>query len=454
MLSSSSLSSTCPLFARPAEQEEADVVLFKEYLRFNTMHPKPDLRSCCDWLKKIAAELDMQYQEVECHPGLPNAILTLEGTDPDLPSLLLNCHSDVVPVVPSMWTALPPGQTPFSAWEDPKNGFIYARGAQDMKCVGAQYLCALRALKQQQKQNQNQNIHTNSNNNNKSTKLFKRTVHLLFVPDEEIGGANGMAKLVHTPEFKKLNVGLALDEGLAHDENRFVIFYGERTALWVSFIARGQMGHGAKLIEDTANDRLARVVERMTRKRDASVAKLKREGADLGDVTSVNWTCAQSGVTLDGGKTYAYNVIPREGRVTFDVRVALPEYHELVAEWKQWADELDLEIRYEAGNPASGPSPYSPTSSNWFNVLKTTLKEFVPDADLALRCFPAATDSRYLRRSGIPAYGFSPMRNIPSLLHDHNEYLPRSTYLEGVAVYSRIIPALANVGGDLHGAKL
>jgi acetylornithine deacetylase/succinyl-diaminopimelate desuccinylase-like protein len=41
----------------------------------------------------------------------------------------------------------------------------------------------------------------------------KRTIHCLFVPDEEIGGERGMKKLVTLEEFKALNVGFVLDEG-------------------------------------------------------------------------------------------------------------------------------------------------------------------------------------------------------------------------------------------------
>lgn len=53
---------------------------------------------------------------------------------------------------------------PFSAHIDDK-GNIYARGAQDMKCVGIQYLEAVRRLKQR-------NI------------TLRRTLHLTFVPGE------------------------------------------------------------------------------------------------------------------------------------------------------------------------------------------------------------------------------------------------------------------------------
>lgn len=58
---------------------------------------------------------------------------------------------------------------PFGAEMD-ANGNIYARGAQDMKSVGMQYLAAIRALKRD------------------GVEKFKRTVHVLYVPDEELGG--------------------------------------------------------------------------------------------------------------------------------------------------------------------------------------------------------------------------------------------------------------------------
>jgi len=51
---------------------------------------------------------------------------------------------------------------PFSADKD-KNGNIFARGAQDMKCVGIQYLEAVRQLM------------------SKGVQL-RRTVHISFVP--------------------------------------------------------------------------------------------------------------------------------------------------------------------------------------------------------------------------------------------------------------------------------
>lgn len=64
---------------------------------------------------------------------------------------------DVVPVFAEHWT-----HPPFGAEID-NEGRIYARGAQDMKSVGMQYLSAVYNLKL-------------------SNTINKRTVHIVFVP--------------------------------------------------------------------------------------------------------------------------------------------------------------------------------------------------------------------------------------------------------------------------------
>lgn len=74
-----------------------------------------------------------------------------------LPSIVLNSHMDVVPVYEEHWT-----HPPFSADID-SEGRIFARGSQDMKSVGMQYLSAINRLK------------------SKAIQL-KRTIHVIFVP--------------------------------------------------------------------------------------------------------------------------------------------------------------------------------------------------------------------------------------------------------------------------------
>lgn len=109
---------------------------------------------------------------------------------------------DVVPVFPEHWS-----HPPFAADID-EQGRIFARGAQDMKSLGMQYLAAIRALK-------------------KSKQTLERTLHLTYVPDEETDAIYGMKPFVHHDIFKSMNVGFALDEGWTNQDDIYRIFYGE-----------------------------------------------------------------------------------------------------------------------------------------------------------------------------------------------------------------------------------
>ena len=40
------------------------------------------------------------YHFIQATPNRPIVILTVEGTNPSLPSIMLNSHTDVVPVFP------------------------------------------------------------------------------------------------------------------------------------------------------------------------------------------------------------------------------------------------------------------------------------------------------------------------------------------------------------------
>lgn len=148
---------------------------------------------CVKFLKRQSDELGLEFKvEIPVTPKKPICILTWVGTNPELKSIILNSHMDVVPVFEEFWT-----HKPFAADIDAE-GRIYARGSQDMKCVGMQYLAALRFFKHNKMQ-------------------FKRTIHVVFVPEEEVGGVDGMRDFVHQNSFKMLNAGVSLDEGLCND---------------------------------------------------------------------------------------------------------------------------------------------------------------------------------------------------------------------------------------------
>lgn len=64
--------------------------------------------------------------------------------------------------------------------------------------------------------------------------IFLHYRPLFYFPDEEIGGVDGMQKFVHMKEFRDLNVGFALDEGMASKADHFILFPGERS-IWREF---------------------------------------------------------------------------------------------------------------------------------------------------------------------------------------------------------------------------
>ncbi|KAL5278505.1 ACY1.2 family protein [Megaselia abdita] len=193
-------------------RDNKEVEIFQEYLRIASVHPDVDYTDCVSFLKNQAAALNLPVKVV--YPGGPTkpiVLISWVGSDPSLPSILLNSHMDVVPVFPEHWT-----YPPFEAHID-KDGKIFARGTQDMKSVGMQYLAVVRHFK-------NQGIH------------FKRSIHILFCPDEEIGGFKGMKEFVKTKDFESLNVGCALDEGGPSPTNILPLHYGERY-IWGRFFS-------------------------------------------------------------------------------------------------------------------------------------------------------------------------------------------------------------------------
>jgi hypothetical protein len=111
---------------------------------------------------------------------------------------------------------------PFAA--DIVDGFVVGRGTQDMKSVCVQHLVC------EEKKSAFSSVSRVCFVQEAVSRLgsLKRTVHLTFVPDEEIGGAGGMSKFVEQGHLKNLNVGFALDEGLANPKpNQATVFYGK-----------------------------------------------------------------------------------------------------------------------------------------------------------------------------------------------------------------------------------
>ncbi|XP_048518892.1 aminoacylase-1 isoform X1 [Dendroctonus ponderosae] len=386
---------------------------FRKYLQIPSVHPHVDYEPCVQFLRAQAKGLDLPLKVYTVVEGKPIVVITWSGSEPALPSILLNSHMDVVPVFADKWA-----HPPFSAHTDAQ-GNIYARGAQDMKCVGIQYLEAIRRMRL-------------------AGATVRRTVHVAFMPDEEIGGVDGMRQFVHTEDFKGLNVGFALDEGMASPDDAFPVFYGERNIWHLVIHFPGTPGHGSLLLKDTAGEKVALFLNTLFEFRRSQVLKLAGDPTlTLGDVTTVNLTQLKGGVQS--------NVVPPELVATVDCRLPVTvDDAAFEAQVKKWLQEAgsDIWVEWEQKEPQVTPTKLDASNPYWL-AFKRTMDEL--GLQVRPQIFPGGTDCRFVRSVGVPALGFSPMKNTPILLHDHDEYLNRAVFLEGVRIYARLIPAVANL---------
>lgn len=145
----------------------------------------------------------------------------------------------------------------------------FTRRAQDDKCIGVQYLEALRVLK---------------------TEGFVpvRTVNVVFTPDEKITGIDGWVEFAVSREFRELNVGFMLDEGQASPSEDFRVFYSERTRWRLILKAHGLPGHGSKLYDGSALENLMDAAMEISRFRDSQFDLVKSGISLPSEVISIN----------------------------------------------------------------------------------------------------------------------------------------------------------------------
>lgn len=415
------------------EQQKDDPIKvisrFQTYLRFKTAHPNPNYTAPVSFLISEARSIGLQTRTLEYVPGKPVLIVTWPGSRPDLPSVLFNSHLDSVPAEPDKWV-----HPPFSAVQS-DDGKIFGRGAQDDKCIGMQYLEAIRNLRQV-----------------RGLKQPIRTVHLSYVPDEEIGGVDGAAKFVQSKEFEEMNVGFVMDEGQASPSDEFRVFYADRSPWHVTIKATGSPGHGSRMYDHSAWENLMISVEMITKFRDSQFDLVKRGWAANSQVISVNPVFLDAGVRTSNG--YAMNVQPSEAAAGFDIRFPPTVDPELIRnkiahEWAPASRNMTFEIVEKGPNRDFWGHPLMTSTDDtnpWWSHFVQAITAIGGNLGKP-EILASTTDARFLRQRGIPTLGFSPMRNTPILLHDHNEFLQDAVYLSGIMVYESIINHLSSFKG-------
>ena len=144
-------------------QKEA-VELFVQYLKIDTTNPPGNETRAANFFAELCKREGIEHQVFEPFPGRGTLWARLKGNGSQRPIVLLN-HTDVVPHSPEFWSV-----TAFSG--QIKDGFIYGRGAQDMKSVGMAQFMVMVAMK-------------------RAKVPLKRDIIFLATADEEAGGLLG-----------------------------------------------------------------------------------------------------------------------------------------------------------------------------------------------------------------------------------------------------------------------
>jgi acetylornithine deacetylase/succinyl-diaminopimelate desuccinylase-like protein len=382
-----------------------------------------------------------------------NFVARLRGAGRERP-LLLMAHTDVVAADRAQWTADPFGG-------EVRGGFIYGRGAQDIKNLLAAELAVMVELKR------------------RGVKL-NRDVILLGEADEE-AGSTGIQWLIRHA-WPQIDAAFALNEaGMAFDTTSgarvFQIQTSEKVPARVVLAARGTAGHGSLPRPDNPVVRLSRAVLRLAEadqpvRLNATTRAYLKELARLSDYrwlapllgrlenrtaaasvidrirerdpeieamlrTSVSPTMLRAGEKI--------NVIPNSAEAQIDVR-RLPNEspEEILMRFRRIVNDTSIEIRPAGGQEMPSTEPSSQTTE-LYRAMRQVFGEAYPRAVVVPYMARGATDGAYLRRKGMPVYGVPVFlrEDSESRAHGNDERISTSDLEAGTELLWKIVLAVA-----------
>ncbi|HEY5611854.1 MAG TPA: M20/M25/M40 family metallo-hydrolase, partial [Thermoanaerobaculia bacterium] len=205
----------------PGEPEAEEWLV--RYLQIDTSNPPGNETPAARFFQEILKREGIESRLLGSEPARQSIYARLASGSNE-PALVLLHHLDVVPVVASEWSV-----PPFSGKRS--GGYIWGRGALDIKSLGIAELSAFLDLKRQKI-------------------ALRRDVIFLAVADEETGGLRGCKEILERHPELFQNVGFVLNEGGANETivDR-VSFWGievdEKIPLWIRLTVRSSAGHSA-----------------------------------------------------------------------------------------------------------------------------------------------------------------------------------------------------------------
>jgi len=418
---------------KPSAVYQHPAELLRRFIQFDTTNPPGNEAGCISFINGLLTEAGIETTVLGQEPGRPNLIARLPGRGNAAP-LLLYGHVDVVTAENQQWQ-----HPPFGG--EVVDGFVWGRGALDMKAGVAMMLAALLRARGE-------------------GLSLPGDVVLAIVSDEEAGGDFGAKYLVecHAHLFEGIRYAIGEFGGFSLYVGRrrfYPIMTAEKQMCWMKATVRGPGGHGSLPVRGGAMAKLSRFLLRLDRHRlpvhITPVARqmIKAMESAVGGLTGlilgqlVNPPLTDSVVKILGERGRSFdpllrntvsptslhgsskiNVIPSEVSVGLDGRL-LPGYEpdDIIRELNRIAgDDVEIEVvRYD-------PGPAEP-DMGLFDVLAGILRQADPDGIPVPLLLPGVTDGRFFSRLGIQTYGFLPMAlpedfDFMGTIHAADERIP------------------------------
>ena len=388
----------------------------QEYLRIDTTNPPGHEMRAVSFYKTILDGEGIENRAFEYAPGRGDLWARLPHTTAQVqrPIILLN-HMDVVTSNAAHWKV-----APFSG--EIKDGWIWGRGAQDMKDEGLAQLLVMVMLKREKVE-------------------LDRDVIFLAVADEEVENTGTDWFIAHQRDLLG-GAEFLINEGgenlLENGKVKYVgVDVGEKTTFWLHVVAHGRPGHASRPIADSAPNRLVRALDRILAYRTPLrvlpvVEEFLRDMApyeppeeareyrnirkaiedkkfqqDVEKDESLNFLLRDTiSLTMMGGSEQT-NVIPPEAWANLDVRI-LPGGNPkaLLEQVRRVVDDPNVTV--EPLNAEFREANYSDTNTGLYEAIRNISGKYFPGTPVVPHITSGYTENQRYRPLGINAYGFTP----------------------------------------------
>ena len=395
------------------------VQVLADYLRINTTNPPGGELQTALFLQRLLAREGIEAQlldTTELRPsGRANLYARLKGNGSKKAIALVH-HMDVVPADPRYWSV-----DPFSGIV--KDGYVWGRGALDMKGEGIVHLMAMIAIK-------------------RSGVPLNRDIVFIANSDEELG-STGAEVFVERHADLLRDVEFLITEGGDNKlENGKLAYYGvgvaEKRTFWQHVTVKGTPSHGSRPTKENPVPRLIAALDRIAKYETPlhvtpGVDKYFRDISRLYTGDQRRWL-SNVKTALDDPKARAWiladvywnailrntisltglqgsnktNVIPAEASADIDIRL-LPDTDpkEMLAALQGIV--ADTAVKW-TGLLAPKTPLESPIDTDLFHAIERAARERDPNAFVTTPMLTGATDRPVYRKLGLVTYGFDPFR--------------------------------------------